>query len=156
MNTNGHIRINIPKIVHETIDGETVILNLDKGNYFSLVGIGVDIWGYIESGTSVKGIIERLHYDYDGDRQDIETAVDKFVLELMQEGLTVPEESNTSEAFKCSNDQVISGKKEEGKTAFIAPILNKYTDMQDLLLLDPIHDVDEEKGWPTRNPESQL
>jgi hypothetical protein len=27
------------------------------------------------------------------------------------------------------------------------PVLNKYTDMQDLLLLDPIHEVDE-RGWP--------
>jgi len=24
--------------------------------------------------------------------------------------------------------------------------------MQDLLLLDPIHDVDEEAGWPTNKP----
>jgi hypothetical protein len=33
----------------------------------------------------------------------------------------------------------------EGK--FEAPVLQKYTDMQDLLLLDPIHDTDE-TGWP--------
>ena len=38
MDTNGRLRINTPKIVHETIDGETVILNLDNGNYYSLVG----------------------------------------------------------------------------------------------------------------------
>jgi len=37
MNTNGHIKIKIPQVVHETIDGETVILNLDNGNYFSLM-----------------------------------------------------------------------------------------------------------------------
>ena len=28
-------------------------------------------------------------------------------------------------------------------------ILEKYTDMQDLLLLDPIHEVDDGSGWPT-------
>ena len=33
------------------------------------------------------------------------------------------------------------------KQPFEAPILNKYNDMQELLLLDPIHDVDE-AGWP--------
>jgi len=31
---------------------------------------------------------------------------------------------------------------------FRAPVLNVYADMKDLLLLDPIHDVDE-VGWPT-------
>ena len=29
------------------------------------------------------------------------------------------------------------------------PVLNKYTDMQDLLLIDPIHDV-EAHGWPAK------
>ena len=32
---------------------------------------------------------------------------------------------------------------------FEAPRLTKYTDMRDLLVLDPIHDVDE-SGWPAR------
>jgi hypothetical protein len=32
------------------------------------------------------------------------------------------------------------------------PVLNKYTDMQELLLLDPIHDVNAQ-GWP-ESPES--
>ena len=30
---------------------------------------------------------------------------------------------------------------------FEAPKLSKYTDMEQLLLLDPVHDVDE-TGWP--------
>lgn len=33
------------------------------------------------------------------------------------------------------------------KLHFEEPIFHKYTDMEDLLLLDPIHDVDE-TGWP--------
>ena len=33
------------------------------------------------------------------------------------------------------------------KTQFEFPIIEKFTDMQELLLLDPIHEVDE-KGWP--------
>ena len=30
---------------------------------------------------------------------------------------------------------------------FVPPTLEKYTDMQDLVLLDPVHEVDE-RGWP--------
>jgi hypothetical protein len=36
--------------------------------------------------------------------------------------------------------------------AFTQPVLEVYTDMQDLLLLDPIHEVDEEAGWPSPKP----
>ena len=36
---------------------------------------------------------------------------------------------------------------------FEAPRLEKYTDMQDLVLLDPVHEVDEQ-GWPQQRPEA--
>ena len=35
------------------------------------------------------------------------------------------------------------------KEPFRAPQIRAYTDMQDLLMIDPIHDVDE-TGWPVR------
>ena len=34
-------------------------------------------------------------------------------------------------------------------SADVEPQLSSYTDMQELLLLDPIHEVDE-SGWPNR------
>ena len=34
-----------------------------------------------------------------------------------------------------------------GLPPFEPPTLSKYKDMQDMLLLDPVHDV-EEAGWP--------
>ena len=37
----------------------------------------------------------------------------------------------------------------QARGAYRTPVLSIYTDMQDLLLLDPIHDVDQ-AGWPTR------
>jgi hypothetical protein len=34
-------------------------------------------------------------------------------------------------------------------------VLERYTDMQELLLLDPIHDVDQ-TGWPRRKGEGEV
>jgi hypothetical protein len=34
---------------------------------------------------------------------------------------------------------------------FRVPVLNRYSDMADMLLLDPVHDV-EESGWPVPKP----
>ena len=50
------LKINEPNIVHENIDGETIILNLDSGNYYSIVDVGADIWNYIEKGAPLKEI----------------------------------------------------------------------------------------------------
>jgi len=151
MDTNDRLRINTPRIVHETIDGETVILNLDNGNYYSLEGVGGHIWGYIESGATVNEIIKKVMSDYKNNGVDIEDAVNKFVSELRQEGLAVPDKSNTSTSFQWPAEKKESGLN-GGEHTFSAPMLNKYSDMQDLLLLDPIHDVDEDAGWPTNKP----
>jgi len=155
MNTKNRIKINVPKIVHETIDGETVILNLDKGNYYSLVGIGAEIWDFIENNATMGSVIENISNNYQGEQGDIEVAIDSFVSELLREGLVIPDNENNPENEESSHVQVQSGLKEK-KLSFEAPKLNKYTDMQDLLLLDPIHDVDDKKGWPAINPEKSL
>jgi hypothetical protein len=147
MSTNDHFRINTPKIVHETIDDETVILNLDNGNYYSLDGIGADIWGFIEKNANIKDVIGRLQDNYEGDRGEIKNVVNKFVSELMQEGLTVADDGEPPEGSNEFKAQDETGRKEK-KSGFEAPTLNKYNEMQDLLLLDPIHEVDE-TGWPT-------
>ena len=147
MRTNAHFRINIPKIVHETIDGEAVILNLDNGYYYSLDGIGADIWGYIEKNATVKAIIERLQNDYEGDGGEIKNALNKFLSELMQEGLIIVDDVEPPEGPNEFKAQIETGQKEKNP-GFEVPTLNKYSDMQDLLVLDPIHEVDE-TGWPT-------
>lgn len=151
MKTNGRLRINAPKIVHETIDGETVILNLDNGNYYSLMGVGAQIWGFIENGAPPHDIIENLKCHYESSGTDMHEAVDRFLSDLSDEGLTVPDRADTSADLQSAAKKVAHGANGE-KECFTIPVLNKYSDMQDLLLLDPIHDVDEEAGWPTNKP----
>lgn len=77
----------------------------------------------------------------------MDQAIHQFVGELQQEGLIVTDEpqGNGSEARPGIQDraQVI-----EGHPDFETPALHKYSDMQDLLLLDPIHEVDD-TGWPS-------
>jgi hypothetical protein len=142
MNRNDRIRINGPKIVHEAIDGETVILNLDNGNYYSLVGVGADIWGFIE----------QIACGYESDGEDIEVAVNEFITELLKEGLAVTDDADTYVGAQRSIG-IEKADLQEKKQRFHTPVLNKYSDMQDLLLLDPIHEVDEAVGWPTNKPE---
>ncbi|MER3447566.1 MAG: pyrroloquinoline quinone biosynthesis protein PqqD [Candidatus Dadabacteria bacterium] len=144
MSPNDRFRINSPKISHETIDGETVIINLDNGNYYSLIGVGADVWRFIEIGATIGDIIAIIKHQYVGAHVDIENDINRFISELQEEGLVVDDKGRSSEGI---NGLIETGLSEK-KPIFEAPVLNKYTDMQDLLLLDPIHEVDE-TGWPT-------
>jgi len=140
-------RINKPHVINEIIDGEVVILNLDTGNYYSMDKLGADIWELIEGNACVGEIVEEIATRYAGKREVIEDAVDTLIKELIEEHLIVSVDGSESEGDVVSavRDKPAN---EKNRPEFKAPLLHKYSDMQDLLLLDPIHDVDE-SGWPS-------
>lgn len=138
-------RINHSQIVNETIDGEVIIINLNKGHYFSLNGVGAKIWSYLKLGTSGNQIISNLKYNYDDSNNLIEPTIKKLLSQLTNEELINAYDANKSTADTSSKESISINSNQ--KEIFVEPVLEKYTDMEDLLLLDPIHDVDEQ-GWP--------
>jgi hypothetical protein len=145
-------RINDAKVAHQTIDGEVVIINLDSGNYYSLDKVGADIWNAIEESVCVDQIVERIACRCGGDRAVVEVAVMRLIAELQQEDLIASGQAKTPEGI-MKRDPQFDSEAGAGRLSFEAPVLQKYSDMQDLLLLDPIHEVDE-TGWPHATPQS--
>ena len=145
-------RVNSPKVIHETIDGEVVMIDFDSGNYYSLDDVGAGIWGFIEDGATVSEIVEAVAHRYEGSHAVIENAVNQLIAELQQEDLIVPDQTGAPGSVQRLEAQVEPGLEAE-RPGFEAPVLHEYTDMQDLLLLDPIHEVDE-AGWPSVKPDS--
>ncbi len=137
-------RINRPQIVCETIDGEVVIVNLDKGYYYSLLKTGADIWSGIERQIDRHSLIQEMTQAYDGSVEEIAAAIDEFLEKLQHEELII---SDLIESVSTDND-IKKISKTANKPSFEKPMLEKFTDMEDLLLLDPIHEVDVEAGWP--------
>lgn len=142
--TNQQFRVNTPTVTHETIDGEAVIINLDTGNYYSLVDVGSFIWSLVDKGASASEIQNQILQTYQGDAQDIDRGVRELLAQLQQENLIVPVDG-AGEALDPA--LVAPANNNHEKPSFNPPSLNKYSDMQELLLLDPIHDVDD-AGWP--------
>jgi len=137
------LKVNSPDIVYETIDGEAILLDLRSGNYFSLDGAGAAIWDYIAATGDWKKSIDLLIKGNEGRKDEIFGTVENFISELMTEGLLVPAEDDEEFSFNEDHEEALKAATKD----FKAPVVNKYSDMKDLLLLDPIHDVDEE-GWP--------
>jgi hypothetical protein len=133
-------RVNAPTVLSETIDGEVVILNLDSGNYFNTTGSGALIWEAIRSGIALPAIEAGLAARYGLPADEARAAVGRFVEELSDHALIAPAERAVPNADGAA---LFSGM---GET-FAPPELGVHSDMQDLLLLDPIHEVDE-MGWP--------
>jgi hypothetical protein len=138
-------RVMTPEVIADVIDGEAVIMNLKTGRYFSSEGVGCECWEALAAGRSVEMLVAQLAASYATDRATIESAVDGFVQDLVAHELIAPSDAPPSPVPGRSSTP--SG------TSFHTPVLNVYSDMQDLLLLDPIHDVDA-AGWPMPKSES--
>jgi hypothetical protein len=149
--TNQRFRVNTPMVTHEIIDGEAVIINLDTGNYYSLVETGSLIWSLVDKGASTSDVQNLVQQTYQGDAADIDRGVQELLGQLQQENLIVP--VDVAAAVDLTElQQILPASNGHAKPSFNPPLLNKYSDMQELLLLDPIHDVDE-AGWPKPVPE---
>lgn len=146
MDSSVYFRINKPKVIYESFEDEQVVINLDTGNYYSLSETSFDIWNLIDSGITVREVTEYMGELYTGDREEIEKAVHAFIAELEKEQLIVAENRNDGGTELCREKQTNKQANPE-KKIFQVPSMQKFTDMQDLLLLDPIHEVDA-KGWP--------
>ncbi len=144
-------RINEPSVIHQTIDGELVIIHLDRGLYFSLDATGARIWNAIGSGLSVEAVGQELVDSVNADPADVSAAVDELVARLLAEELLVARDGDQPSDAQRADDaaSLASRAVSTERSAFTPPVLQRYDDLQDLLLLDPIHAVDE-SGWPDR------
>jgi hypothetical protein len=142
--------VNAPAVISEVIDGEAVIMNLASGHYFSCQGVAGDIWSLIEAGTTETRIFQHLLSRYSVDPGILSPAIDEFLSRLEEHELT-RKESVSADGGNAEEPIPLP----QEKADFSDPILNTYTDMEDLLLLDPIHDVDE-TGWPMPKPEVEV
>jgi len=146
VNSGDRYKINTPSVIGQTFDDEAVIVNLETGSYYSMDKIAAEIWDAIQTGTSCGSIAAGLVRRYQGTPAEIENTVDDLIRRLLAEELIRPALDETPDGV-CSTP--IMTAHEESK--FMRPLqpaaLHKYTDMQELLLLDPIHEVDE-SGWP--------
>ena len=125
-------------IVNETFDDETVVVDLDSGTYFSLTELASCIWTALPGATRDE-LVAQVADRYPGDGDEVRRSVGAFLDALEAEGLVRVD----------GHDGPASTPLPATPERFAAPWFEKFDDMQDLLLLDPIHDVDE-TGWPTR------
>ena len=150
MDLMSHVAVNGPDVIHETIAGEAVIINLMSGRYYSLQGTGTEIWNLIGEGAVVSGIVASMVSRYPDTDLEMRRIVVLFLEQLREENLIRVEPAGESASGAIPETEATAGASAQS-SGFALPTLQVFTDLEDLLLLDPIHEVDEE-GWPVARP----
>jgi hypothetical protein len=141
-------RINAPHVIAETMAGETIIVHLSTGCYFNLAGASAEIWDSLTADETAEETVARLQATYDAAPGAIEAGVRRLLDELVAEELLVVADG-ADERARTTPPAPAAGERKP----FPEPSLNKFTDMQDIILLDPVHEVDA-RGWPYEQTEA--
>jgi len=132
------LRVASDSIHSKTFGDEVVVIDMASGLYFSLRGSAVDIWSAVEAGAAPSAIAAMLAARYDGEVPKIEALCQRCLLDLVGHGLVSPEPARSPAPQPAAPAT---------RSPFVEPQIERYLDMQDLLLLDPVHEVTE-AGWP--------
>jgi hypothetical protein len=120
---------NRPDVLDEVFDGEAVLVNLATGRYFALSPSATTVWSTIAAGT---------------DWAALQAAAPATELELLAFTHAL-----ASEQLLVLDGDLPPLPAELPEPSATAPSFEVFTDMEDLLKLDPIHDIDlDGDGWP--------
>jgi len=132
-----------PPVIAETLEGEAIVINLETGAYYSLRGVGAQAWELFAEPVTLADLAERVAVLGGWPVAEVAPAVAAMVRMLLEEGLIVAEPA-AAPGFLGPPDEGTGT--DPVRTALA---IERYTDVQELLALDPVHDVDE-VGWPVR------
>ena len=131
---------NEKKVFEDFADGQYIVLNHVNGEYYSFDKASSIVLKALTEGCSPENLAQALCNRYGGDVCTALESVNRFVEQLL------------------TLEIIISGGNAEGKAEpYVAAIDSEkmpelscevFTDVADLLMMDPIHEVDEEAGWP--------
>ena len=121
-------RLNSPAVVFDASADDTVIINLVSGRYFRLDAASSLAWNALLASGSREAFVASA-----GNAPELAASVDSMIEALTAENLIVPAGETTAEATSW---------------AFAGFSLESFSDLEDILGLDPIHEADPDKGWP--------
>ena len=130
---------NTESVTSETFDEDTVLINFMTGTYFSLRGSAPFVWRLLQLPATTDRIIASVVEDPDIAREAVRTMLDTLVAENCV--LTV----QVAEADLGELPKHLEG-------PYTPPVIESFHDLQELIVVDPVHEVDQIDGWPHRPP----
>lgn len=131
-------KLNEEKMFFDMADGQAVVINFISGMYYGTSMLGSVILERLVHGNApdqIKNAVKSLS----GCPEDFGTQIDTFIEQLLEKEILVP-----GDTLPGGNEVIGEEALQDG---FVLN-LDEFAEVQDLILADPVHDVDVEQGWP--------
>ena len=137
-NENNKLLVANTSLAADEFDGETVLLDVVRGLYFSLSGTATELWRAFCEQRSATEVIDTLCLQLAGaDRAALQDAIQS----MCDNQLLVPAAESSSNS--CTPFTVAT-------TTFALPTVEVFSDLAYLIAIDPVHEVNPATGWPVR------
>lgn len=131
-------QLNAEKMFFDIADGQAVVINFLSGMYYGTTSLGSVILERLVNGKDPKKIAEAVKA-LPGCPEDFDAQLNVFIAQLREREILLDGE------ISPGGDEEIGGM---ALADGFALTLDEFSEVQDLILADPVHDVDVEQGWP--------
>lgn len=76
-----------PDIIASDMDGETVMMSIERGEYYGLDGIGPFLWEQLAEPASLEELCRRVLREYEIDETTCRADVSAFIEDLIAKGV---------------------------------------------------------------------
>lgn len=148
MNDATRLQLDEARFVHQTVDGEVLIIDVQGGAYFCLRGGAALLWPLLVGGAARATLLAAAEAAFDGPAGDIGASVSEFIDRLTAESILRPVTRAAANGTAVPMAAPTAPPMAPLTKIPFAPLtIERYDDMRDLLTLDPVHDV-ADSGWP--------
>jgi hypothetical protein len=130
-------------IVSEDFDGEFVVLDLGSGKYYSMDSAASALWRAIAAGVSMRALADVVSGTIPADTGVTARAIHDYAEQLVVYGCLARSDVPGSAPLDASIVEAL-------RASAGPPKVEMFSDLADLIMADPIHDVEEAAGWPVR------
>ena len=78
-----------PDLLAADMDGETVMMSIERGEYYGIGGVGSRVWEMLAQPTSINQMIQTICAEYEVEEATCQADMQKFVDQLLQNGLVL-------------------------------------------------------------------
>lgn len=132
-------KLNEEKMFYDIADGQAVVINFVTGMYYGTSMLGSAVLDRLVRGNAPERIQDAVKA-LPGCPEDFGSQMKEFIRQLLEKEILLP----GGETMPGGDEAIGEGALEDG---FLLN-LDEFSEIQDLILADPIHDVDVEQGWP--------
>ena len=130
-------KLNEEKMFYDMAEGQAIVINFTSGMYYGTSSLGSAVLDALLAGSTVDEVGKAIA-QLPGCPADMDAQLAAFVQALLEKEIVVADDAAGA---PCTIDASALA------DGFVLTV-DEFAEVQDLILADPVHDVDVEQGWP--------